>query len=474
MKLISIGWGLLWAMGLSASTSLTIYNGGFAVVRDAVALELERGFSDVQYSGVTAQLIPTSVVLRDPSGVHVVRVMEQSYRGDPVDQVRLLQMFEGESIAFLRVVDGREFIEEGRIIRAPQRVSGRGGLLEPIIEVDGRLHTRLPGEPLFPSLGDDSTLLPTLVWKVHAEESASFEAQLSYLTRGLEWEADYNIILPESGDAMTLNGWVSIQNHTGKTFADTRIKLMAGDVNLTSPQEMHAQTDHFALTAARMAVPEVEERKFDDFRLYTLPLPTTLRDRETKQVEFARAEGVPTRRQLVYEGTGGLRFRGGVNTNENFGLNSGSTVAIFREFENRESEGLGIPLPAGRMRVYRMDSDGQLEFTGENRIGHTPRNETVRLFLGNAFDLVGERSRTEISTQAARRQMRETFQIEIRNGGESAESVRVVERLYRAPNWRILSSSLPFAQTDSQTIEFDLEVPADGGTRVTYTVEYNW
>ena len=467
----------------TAQPAITVYNENFAVVRDTVKLDLESGPNDVSYSGVTTQLEPESVILYDPSGNVEFSVLEQSYRGDPVDRQRLLQLFEGQEIRFLKQVDDEEVIQNGKIIRAPSTVASRnkyGGThqkqLEPIIEIDGELQTQLPGVPLFPSLGDDSVLQPTLSWKLFSNTKATFDAQLSYLTYGMSWKADYNLVLPEKGNKVTLTGWVSIENNTGKTFENTKIKLIAGDVNKVEPEvRVRKNSDAMEYSLAEMPAgpPKVEEKKFDEFHMYTLPLETTLRDHETKQVEFIRAEAVQTKKLYVYEGFS-ANYYGGLNTNRNYGQNSQPDIAIYREFENREKDGLGIPLPAGRMRFYRMDDDGQLEFTGENTIDHTPKNETVRVYLGNAFDLIGERTRTDFFKHPSKDRMQETFEIEIRNRSEEAVTVQVVEHLFRWSNWEIQEASHTFEKTDAQTIEFPVNVEPDGIQTVTYTVEYTW
>ncbi|MGJ8637767.1 MAG: DUF4139 domain-containing protein [Opitutaceae bacterium] len=467
----------------TAQPAITVYNKNFGVVRDTVTLDLKSGINDVSYSGVTAQLEPESVILRDPSGDVALSVIEQSYRGDPVDQQRLLQMFEGETIRFLRTIDGKDVIEKGKIIRAPSMVTTKnqyGGTqqkhLEPIIEVDGELQTRLPGIPLFPSLGDDSILQPTLSWKLFADKSSDVDAQLSYLTNGMSWKSDYNLVLPETGDDVTLTGWVSIENSTGKTFKEASIKLIAGDVNKVEPAApvRRSKVYAMALGADMEGAPQVEEKKFDEFHMYSLPLPTTLRDSETKQVEFVRAENVKTTKRYIYNGSGGQRYYGGLNLNQNYGQNSQPDVAIYRELENSKENGLGVPLPAGKMRFYRMDDDGQFEFTGENTIDHTPKNETIRVYLGNAFDIVGERTRTDFYKHPVRDMLRETFEIEIRNRSEEAVTVQIVEPLSRWSNWEIQKPSQVFEKTDSSTIEFPVDVEADGTVTVTYTVEYTW
>ncbi|TVP80553.1 MAG: hypothetical protein EA353_03630 [Puniceicoccaceae bacterium] len=473
---------LVSTTALSAQTAITVYNGGFGVVRDTVPLDLQAGISQQSYSGVTSQLEPESVILRDPTGRITLSVVEQSYRGDPVDQPRLLQMFEGETIRFLKIVDGREVIQPGKIIRAPsvvmstnQHGHSQQRQLEPIVEVDGELMTQLPGTPLFPSLGDDSILEPTLSWKLYADQAAAFDAQLSYLTGGMTWKSDYNLVLPEVGDQVTLTGWVSIQNNTGTTFEDASIKLIAGDVNrVQDPGQVRPQVMAMAMRSRADEAPKVEARKFDEFHMYALPLQTTLRDRETKQLEFVRAERVDTTRLYIYNGTGGIHYHGGLNINQNYGQNTQSEVAIYREFKNSKENGLGIALPAGKTRFYRMDSDGQLEFTGENVIGHTPRNETIRVYLGNAFDLVGERTRTNFYKHPSRDLIRESFEVEIRNRSEETVSVQVVEPLYRWSNWKIVEHSSDYEKTDAQTIEFLLTVDADQTETISYTVEYTW
>ncbi|ADE55137.1 DUF4139 domain-containing protein [Coraliomargarita akajimensis] len=483
MKLkISVLLSLLAATGASAQPAITIYNGNFGVVRDTVSLNLNQGINQASYSGVTTQLEPESVVLRDPSGKVALSVLEQSYRGDPVDQMRLLQLFEGKTIQFLKVLDGQEALVDGRIIRAPAQVMATNAygnsyqkVLEPIVEVDGQLLTQLPGTPLFPSLGDDSVLLPTLSWKLYSASESQLDAQLSYLTGGMSWKADYNLVLPEEGDALTLTGWVSLENNTGTNFEDALIKLIAGDVNKVQESLGMAKQVVYEMTdrAFAAAPPAVEEKKFDEFHMYTLPLPTTLRDRETKQVEFVRAEAVQTTKLYVYDGFPGYRY-GGLNMNQSYGQNSQPDVAIYREFKNSEENGLAVPLPAGRTRFYRMDDDGQLEFTGENTIDHTPKNETIRVYLGNAFDLVGERTRTDFSKHTTRDQMTESFEIEIRNRSEESVTVQVVEHLYRWVNWELIEQSHEFSKKDAQTIEFPVTVKPDETVKVQYTVEYTW
>jgi len=286
----------LGVISIPAQTALTIYNDDFAVVRDEVPLTLVPGSQEASYSGVTSQLEPESVVLRDRNGVVPFRILEQRYRGDPINQERLLQLFEGETISFLQQFGDNVNLIEGKIVRAPTQSSS--GYLEPIIEVDGELIMQLPGQPRFPSLGDESILQPTLTWMIYSAQEATIDAELSYLTRGLSWKSDYNLILPENGDEVAMTGWVSLSNRSGKVFKDTQVKLIAGNVNKLEKQDTSRVQQMAMLSrSSGLAEPEqVEERKFDEFHLYTLPGTINLRDQETKQVEFVRSDPVLTKK----------------------------------------------------------------------------------------------------------------------------------------------------------------------------------
>ncbi len=474
----------LCAGSLSARPAITVYNHNFGVVRDTVPLELESGINEVRYTGVTTQLEPESVVLRDATGAIPFSVLEQSYRGDPLDEPRLLELYEGKTISFLKQVGDKEVVVAGRILRAPRPISDRrpvqkwhyhSGYLDPIIEVEGALVTALPGRPLFPELGDDSVLLPTLEWKLYSEESGSLDAQLSYITEGLSWQADYNLVLPEQGDELVLTGWVSIENNTGKTFTENTVKLVAGDVNKVK-KDLPLERARVGQMLFKESAGQVESEKFDEFHVYRLPYPTTLHDRETKQVEFIRSGAVSTTKRYVYDGAQlpyGWRSYGGVNQNQSYGHNDSPDVAIYREFKNSQANGLGLPLPAGRMRFYRADADKQLEFTGENQIDHTPKNELVRVYLGNAFDLVGERKQTSFFKHPSRDLIRESFVVEIRNRSEETVTVQIVEHLYRWATAKV-ESEQAYDRVDARTIEFPLTIAPNQAASIDYTVEYVW
>jgi hypothetical protein len=461
----------------SAQPALTIYNQNFAVVCDTVPLDLKSGVNSILYADATAQVEPDSVILRDPSGKHSLQIWEQNYRNDPVTQELLLSLFEGRVIDFqnIRTKDNTQVREiiPGKIIRSGY-VPG-GGSEQPIIEVNGKLQFSLPGQPLFPDLGDDTVLKPTLNWLLQSDKPGKFDAEVSYITGGFTWEADYNLVSPEKGDTMDLIGWVTMNNQSGKTFRDAEIKLMAGDVNKIQPVRTS-----MALGAMRKmameneAAPAVTEKAFDEFHLYTLARPTTLLDRETKQVEFVRADGVKAATIYVYDGTPNYRFYGGLNYDRGYGTEGNKKIRVMREFVNAETNHLGIALPKGKLRFYRRAADSQMEFVGEDMIDHTPRNETIRVTTGNSFDLVGERKQANFHVDNADKWMDESFEIKLRNRKKEPVEIRVVEHLYRWNNWEITAKSDDFVKKDSQTIEFRVPVKPDEEKTITYTVHYSW
>lgn len=497
--------GFAQSADLAKAPALTIYNQNFAVVRDVVPLDLKAGINSIQFTETTAHVETDSVILRDPSGNITLQILEQNYRNDPVSQDLLLSLNEGKTIDFQTDIgSGQKKIVQGKIIRsgyvphgseAMQRYGqqyyrqqmaasyGGSGPSQPIIEVDGKLQFSLPGQPVFPALADDTILKPTLDWQIRTPKAAKLDAELAYVTGGMSWEADYNVIAPEKSDLLDITGWVTIDNQSGKTFKDARIKLMAGDVSKIQPREENMRAMGFAsgmIMAKSDISPTVTEKTFDEYHLYTLERPATVRDRETKQVEFVRASGVKSQRVYIYDGLklDANQFRGwsmeNIRNNENFGTECNTKVAVVREFKNSEENQLGMPLPKGRVRFYKQDNDGQPEFTGENTIDHTPKDEMLRIYTGNAFDLVGERRRTDWKIDTRAQYADESFEIKLRNHKKEPVEIRVVEHLYRWYTWDITKSSDPFVKTAAQVMEFRVQLKSDEEKTVTYTVHYTW
>jgi hypothetical protein len=429
-----------------------------------------------------------------------IRILEQNYESDPLSEGLLLRKSEGKTLDFEITLpqSGEKKIVKGKVLRsgyvphaaafqrygqqyyyqqmAMANVQGGG---QPIVEVDGKIQFGLPGKPIFDALDPGAFLKPTLLWRLWTDKAGKHDTEFSYLTGGMRWEADYNAVAPEKGDNFDIIGWVTLENMSGKDFENANVKLMAGDVARVQPAG-GGQYDFNAMrSAAEAAPPAVTERAFEEYHLYTLPRPTTVLDREIKQVEFVRAANVPARRIYVYDGfKTDPRYRGwdyyNIRTQPEYGTVCNPKVWVMLEFQNSEKSHLGMPLPKGKVKVYRRDVDGRNEFIGEDQIDHTPKDETVRLYTGNAFDLVGERRQTNFKLDTSKNWADESFEIKVRNHKKEDVEVRIVEHMYRWIQWEITGKSADFAKTDARTIEFRPTVAANDEATITYTVHYSW
>ena len=328
-------------------------------------------------------------------------------------------------------------------------------------------------------------LKPTLRWQINSGSADHFNAELAYITGGLSWESTYNVVAPDSSDVTgeeraDLLGWVTIHNQSGTDFPEARIKLMAGDVAKIQGQQggYNGPALRMEAKALDMIQPGVTQKAFDDFHLYDLNRTVALQDGETKQVQFIDAANVSMRRSYLYDGLAEQMqpiYGGNVNQNQGYGLGGQNTkVLIVEEIKNSEANHLGMPLPAGRVRLYRRDRDGQMEFVGESLINHTPAEDTVKIPTGSAFDVKGSRRQTDFHVDYNKHMLDETFEIKMTNQKEQTVNVSVLEHMYRGENWEIAAKSSNFKKLDSHTLKFPLSVPAKGEAALTYTVHYTW
>lgn len=444
---------------------LTIYNQDFAVVRTTVPLTLHAGRNEVTTAKVTSHLEPDSVVLRDPSGREPIQVLEQNYDAGVVTQAWLLQKYEGKTIDFItqgpQVVDTTTgerktlppTIVQGRIIRAGD---------QPLIEVNGKMQFQLPGLPVFPVETDGLLLKPTLRWEIEAPRAANTTAELDYITQGMEWQATYNVVLPSSEDTTgpekaDVMGWVTIENHTGTEFPAAKIQLMAGDVAKIQPPRMYDMMARAGVAMKAMpAPPVVTQKAFDEFHLYDLNRTVSLKDGETKQVQFMEGTGVTVQRRYETDGAD---------------ENKPTPVSIVEKIKNSEANHLGMPIPAGRLRVYRRDTDGQMQFVGEDQIDHTPAEQDISVSTGRAFDVTATRKQTEAHSSNKSRD--ESWEIKLSNQKAQAVTVHVIEHL-DGGNWKITAKSADYVKKDSTTIDFPVQVPSMGDATLTYSVHYSW
>ncbi len=453
------------AQAKSAGLDLTVYNQNVALVKDRRTLALKSGMNDVRFTDVAAQIDPTSVQfssLTDPSGT---RVVEQNYAYDIVGSAKILQKYLDQNVSLV-TEDGTKY--SGKLLSGTDDIILQGD--------DGQVTSvklaRLR-ELKFPQLPGGLITKPTLIWMVNSSRDGNQDAQVTYLTNGINWRANYVALVDAKDAAMNLNGWVTIDNQSGATYEDAKLKLVAGDVRRVTPVAASRALDARGAAPPPPPAPQFAEQAFFEYHLYTLQRATTLLNRETKQIEFTSAANVPINKIFVYDGARGLGFFGYAITDAGYGKTSDSKVAVMIEFKNGEQNKLGIPLPKGTVRVYKADSDGGSQFIGEDNIDHTAKDETIRLNIGNAFDVVGERSQTKFN-KISDKVIEESYQIKVRNHKTEAVEVRVVEHLFRWSNWQIIQSSQDYTKLDAQTIEFRVKVAPDGEQVVNYTVRYNF
>jgi hypothetical protein len=443
---------------------LTVYNQDIALVRDTRSFELEAGANEVRFSDVASLIDPTSVHFRsltDPAGT---TVLEQNYEYDVVGSQKLLQKYIDQEIALV-TKDGKQY--QGTLL------SGAGDII--LRDAEGGVTVVRLDEVQqydFPQLPEGLITKPTLVWLLDAGQAGDQNVEVTYMTNGVNWRADYVVQLNQDDTALDLNGWITLDNRSGASYTDAKLKLVAGDVNVVRETKVFLERDMAEGALPAEATP-VAERQFFEYHLYDVQRPVTVRDNQTKQIEFTSAASVPAEKFFVYDGAPDLIFYGYANPDPGYGIYSNPDVNIYLQVQNEEEAGLGIPLPAGRVRVYKADVDGSLQFVGEDQIDHTPKDETVRLRLGNAFDIVGERRQTDFQ-QLSDDVIEESFEIKVRNHKAQDVQVRVVEHLFRWSEWEIVEESAEHTRLDQGTVEWRLPVPADGETTLTYTVRYNF
>ena len=447
---------------------------GFGVVRETRTLELEKGVGEIRFTDVAAEIDPTTVGFKDLTSSDTV-VLEQNFEFDLVSPSKLLDKYIDRDIT-LTLGDGQGVQLRGTLLSASgsKVVLKTPGAIEIIPTNDARISMgELPGGLI---------TRPTLVWKLHASEGGEHDIQLNYQTTGLTWRADYNLVLDAEDVRADLSAWVSLMNLSGISYENARLKLVAGDVQRVAPQMLQmTQRLGMAEDAVTFRGRGFEEQSFFEYHLYTLPRRTDIRNNGTQQISlFPPIGGIAIEKQLLYQGAPahlyGHRSQEAA-TNRGFGAGSETKVGVYIQFDNRKDNDLGIPIPAGKVRVYKENpDDGALEFIGEDLVDHTARNETIRLKVGDAFDVVGERTQDDfrIDINSIPRSITETYTIEIRNQKDEKQTVVVREPLYRWSNWEITKSSKQFKKLDSRTIEWTLDVPAEGAETITYTVHYTW
>ena len=447
---------------------------GYALVSDTREMIFPNGRGELRFTDVAQRIDPTTVAfasLTDPSGT---RVLEQNYQFDLVSQVKLLNRYIGEQIVVTQSAGAERITHKGTLLGA------RDGLL--MQTESGVLALNNYDSFAFASLPGGLITRPTLVWLVDAKKAGAHQARVAYQTKGMTWWTDYNVILnaDEAHPKMDLSAWVTLVNQSGGSFPQAKIKLVAGEVNRAPaavPQSRGIVMKSAMMDMAAAAPEEFQESGLFEYHLYTLGRRSDVPDNSAKQLElFPGKVNIPARRQLVFTVPGfqNAMYYGEANVDQNLGTFAKGEVNAYLEFDNKEANGMGMPLPKGRVRVSQAGPDGALEFIGEDAIEHTPKNETLRLKLGKAFDVVGDRTRTDFQVDTTAKTLTESFKISVRNRKKIPTTVLVREYMYRWSGWDVTASSIKGNKRDAQTLDFPVEIAPDSEAVVTYTVRYHW
>jgi hypothetical protein len=439
-----------------AAVALTIYNVNLGLVKDQRQATLPAGTFELRFMDVASQIIPASVQVRSLTGPSSLRVLEQNYEYDLLNPQKLLEKYVGKEV---KLFVENQFTEREDTLTATL-LSIDGG---PIFKIGDDITFGHPGRILFPTVPESLTAKPTLVWLLENSLTKPQRIEATYLTNAINWRADYVLTLNARDDRADLSGWVTIDNKSGAAYSNATLKLVAGDVNrVRDEQDLRARVLARETAAPKAAAAQFKEEEFFEYHIYTLQRPSTLRNNQTKQISLVTADQVPVKKEFVY-------FGARQYYQSRYGeVASNQKISVIVELQNKKENNLGIPLPKGVVRVYKQDAVGSLQFVGEDSIDHTPKDEKIRIKLGNAFDVVGGRKQTDWKKLTADT-YEAAFEISVRNHKKEDVVVKVVEPIPGA--WTMLNSSHEYTKTDARMAEFTLTVPKEKEVKMTYSVK---
>ena len=425
------------------SVAVTVYNDNLGVVREVRTFDINSGTSEVKMQDVPSQIDPTTVKITPLDHPTAIDVLDQNYEYDLVSQSKLLEKYIDKTIT---VTDDKGVKTEGTLLAVEEdklTLSTPSGIV------------MLPNLARYtvsvPSITGGLITKPTLIWNLKSNKSLTNEPlEVLYQTGGMSWHTEYIASLSSDDKTLDLTGWVSIDNKSGATYEDAKLKLVAGNLHRATEQPVPYGGMRGAMDAMKVA-PQFQERGMFEYHLYDLPRPVTIKNNEVKQISLLEADGVHATKLYTYSG--------------------GRNAAVSVSFENKEAEHLGIPLPEGTVRVMKQDKDGSFQFVGEDHIDHTPRDEKVTLNVGDAFDIIGEREVTDQRSYGSNSNQ-ETIKVTLKNHKDEAVTVDVTENV--GMNWEITSSSMPYDKKNASTVIFHVPVKARGEASVTYTIIHRW
>ncbi|HLE31651.1 MAG TPA: hypothetical protein VJB38_03485 [Bacteroidota bacterium] len=477
--------------GERTSVDLTVYNMNLALIREIRPLTLTKGLNTLVLPDIPATIDGTSLHFSSLTDPKSVRVLEQNFQYDLVHHAKLLEKYIGKQVEFVRYDQSteKEYSVFGKLLatgwqQQPTYNPYEQYLPPPsyvysgqmIAEINGKVEIAPTGRLVLPSLSEGLILKPQLQWLLNSTRPGAHNAEISYLATQLSWNSNYVVLLNQDDTRLDLTGWVTLTNNSGTSFKDAGLKLVAGDLNVIKTE---ADAIGYAKSMARVAeAPQFEQKELFEYKLYTLQRRTDLANNVTKQIELVSGKQVPSRKMFVYDGLADVwrvwRNNAGYRDQSSFGQQSNPKVGVFVSFKNSQNEGLGIPLPKGKIRVYKRDSDGKEQFIGEDQIDHTPKDEEIRLYLGNAFDLTGSRVQKNFRVVVSGHSVEETFEIKVKNHKDEAVEVMVYEHPWRWSEWDITKSNTEWEKLDQSTIRFPVKIEKNSEKVVSYTVRYTW
>ena len=434
--------------------ALTVYNANLGLVKEIREIKLEKGRSELRFMDVASGIIPTSVHIKSLIKTESLNVLEQNYEYDLLNPEKLLDKYIGKKV---KLYTQNPYSERETVIEATV-LSNNNGVA--VFKMGDEITYNYPGRIIFPGVPDDLISKPTLVWLLENDLASEQKIEASYLTNGINWKADYVLTLNDKDDLADLAGWVTIDNKSGAIYRDAKLKLVAGDIQRVRDEEEYREKMVYAAKAMAEEA-QFKEEGFFEYHIYTLQRPSTIKNNQTKQISLITADNIRIDKELVYQG---LQNYFSSRYGEQL---SDQKVGVFINFQNKKENNLGIPLPRGVVRVYKEDTEGSLQFAGEDTIDHTPKDEKIRIKVGDAFDVVG--TRKQIKWEKIASDSYETeYEISLRNHKKEDVVVKVIEPI--PGDWKILNSSHEYTKTDSSTAEFNIPVPRDKEVKLKYSV----
>lgn len=433
------------------SVEVTVYSNNLGLIKDTRNINLSTGQGELRFMDVASYIMPVTVHAKSLNCPEDFSILEQNYEYDLMNAKKLLDKYVGEKI---KIIVWNEFQDRKEVVEATLLSNNQ----DQIYKINDEIFLGHPGIKVLPEIPANLIAKPTLTWLYSNKSKAVRNLEVSYLTSNISWKADYVVVLNADDTSANISGWVSLENKSGATYNNASLKLIAGDVHRVV--ERHEDRVQF-MKMERATEPQFEEKAFFEYHIYDLKRKTTIKDKQTKQVNLLEAIGAGVQKEFLVYGIKGYftRFYSAETPKQ--------TVNVYVKFKNSKENNLGMPLPGGIMRLYKRDDEESLQFIGEDKINHTPKDEEVRLKIGEAFDVVAERIQTEYK-QISTRLHESEWEITLRNHKEEDISVGIVEPLYG--NWTVINNSHPYKKVDAFTIRFDVEVPNNKEVKVKYRI----